>query len=118
MRNDLLIATKFGKRISGDILIQRQEFNSRTLDSYNGNKYDINDISSNKHENNVINFLYWICDCYDFYPKLTLRQNETEYFQRLFEKHKLGSYGLSNYDYSLKNLVILLEWIDELSEAN
>ena len=47
-----------------------------------------------------------------------MRQNETEYFQRLFEKHKLGSYGLSNYDYSLKNLVILLEWIDELSEAN
>jgi helicase len=47
-----------------------------------------------------------------------LRQNETEYFQRLFEKHRLGSYGLSSYDYTLKNLVILLEWIDESSEAN
>jgi len=119
MRNDLLIATKFGKRISLLYIDPKTGIQfKKNLDSYNGNKYDINDISSNKLENNVINFLYWICDCYDFYPKLTLRQNETEYFQRLFEKHKLGSYGLSNYDYSLKNLVILLEWIDELSEAN
>ena len=119
MRNDLLIATKFGKRISLLYIDPKTGIQfKKHLDSYDGNKYDINDISSNKHENNVTNFLYWICDCYDFYPKLTLRQNETEYFQRLFEKHKLGSYGLSNYDYSLKNLVILLEWIDESSEAN
>ncbi|HMG39243.1 MAG TPA: DEAD/DEAH box helicase [Nitrososphaeraceae archaeon] len=119
MRNDLLIATKFGKRISLLYIDPKTGIQfKKHLDSYNGNKYYINDINSNKHENNVINFLYWICDCYDFYPKLTLRQNETEYFQRLFEKHKLGSYGLSNYDYSLKNLVILLEWIDESSEAN
>ena len=120
MRNDLLIATKFGKRISLLYIDPKTGIQFKNnLDSYDGNKYDINDINSNKHENNnVINFLYWICDCYDFYPKLSLRQNETEYFQRLFEKHKLGSYGLSNYDYSLKNLVILLEWIDESSEAN
>jgi len=120
MRNDLLIATKFGKRISLLYIDPKTGIQFKNnLDSYDGNKYDINDINSNKHENNnVINFLYWICDCYDFYPKLSLRQNETEYFQRLFEKHKLGSFGLSNYDYSLKNLVILLEWIDESSEAN
>ncbi|MDW0173916.1 MAG: DEAD/DEAH box helicase, partial [Nitrososphaeraceae archaeon] len=120
MRNDLLIATKFGKRISLLYIDPKTGIQFKNnLDSYDGNKYDINDINSNKHENNnVVNFLYWICDCYDFYPKLSLRQNETEYFQRLFEKHKLGSYGLSNYDYSLKNLVILLEWIDESTEAN
>ena len=120
MRNDLLIATKFGKRISLLYIDPKTGIQFKNnLDSYDGNKYDINDINSNKHENNnVINFLYWICDCYDFYPKLSLRQNETEYFQRLFEKHELGSFGLSNYDYSLKNLVILLEWIDESSEAN
>ena len=120
MRNDLLIATKFGKRISLLYIDPKTGIQFKNnLDSYDGNKYDINDINSNKHENNnVINFLYWICDCYDFYPKLSLRQNETEYFQRLFEKHKLGSFGLSNYDYSLKNLVILLEWIDESTEAN
>ena len=119
MRNDLLIATKFGKRISLLYIDPKTGIQFKNnLDSYDGNKYDINHINSNKHENNVINFLYWICDCYDFYPKLTLRQNETEYFQRLFQKHKLGSYGLSNIDYTLKNLVILLEWIDESSEAN
>ena len=119
MRNDLLIATKFGKRISLLYIDPKTGIQFKNnLDTYSGNKHNIHDINSNKHENNVINFLYWICDCYDFYPKLTLRQNETEYFQRLFEKHKLGSYGLSNYDYSLKNLVILLEWIDESSEAN
>ncbi|MDW0253099.1 MAG: DEAD/DEAH box helicase [Nitrososphaeraceae archaeon] len=120
MRNDLLIATKFGKRISLLYIDPKTGIQFKNnLDSYDGNKYDINDINSNKHENNnVVNFLYWICGCYDFYPKLSLRQNETEYFQRLFEKHKLGSYGLSNYDYSLKNLVILLEWIDESTEAN
>ena len=120
MRNDLLIATKFGKRISLLYIDPKTGIQFKNnLDSYDGNKYDINDINSNKHENNnVVNFLYWICDCYDFYPKLSLRQNETEYFQRLFEKHRLGSYGLSNYDYSLKNLVILLEWIDESTEAN
>ncbi|MGI0023148.1 MAG: helicase-related protein, partial [Nitrososphaeraceae archaeon] len=119
MRNDLLIATKFGKRISLLYIDPKTGIQfKKNLDSYNGNKYDINSNNPNNHENNVINFLYWICDCYDFYPKLSLRQNETEYFQRLFEKHKLGSYGLSNYDYSLKNLVILLEWIDESSEAN
>ena len=120
MRNDLLIATKFGKRISLLYIDPKTGIQFKNnLDSYDGNKYDINDINSNKHENNnVVNFLYWICDCYDFYPKLSLRQNETEYFQRLFEKHRLGSYGLLNYDYSLKNLVILLEWIDESTEAN
>jgi helicase len=119
MRNDLLIATKFGKRISLLYIDPKTGIQFKNnLDSYDGNKHDINDNNSNKHENNVINFLHWICDCYDFYPKLTLRQNETEYFERLFERHKLGSYGLSNYDYTLKNLVILLEWIDESSEAN
>lgn len=119
MRNDLLIATKFGKRVSLLYIDPKTGIQFKNnLDSYNGNKYDINDINSNKDENNAVNFLYWICDCYDFYPKLTLRQNETEYFQRLFEKHKLGLHGLSNYDYSLKNLAILLEWIDESSEAN
>ena len=119
MRNDLLFATKFGKRISLLYIDPKTGIQFKNnLDTYSGNKHNIHDINSNKHENNVINFLYWICDCYDFYPKLTLRQNETEYFQRLFQKHKLGSYGLSNIDYTLKNLVILLEWIDESSEAN
>jgi len=119
LRNDLLIATKFGKRISLLYIDPKTGIQFKNnLDTYSGNKHNIHDINSNKHENNVINFLYWICDCYDFYPKLTLRQNETEYFQRLFQKHKLGSYGLSNIDYTLKNLVILLEWIDESSEAN
>ena len=119
MRNDLLIATKFGKRISLLYIDPKTGIQFKNnLDTYSGNKHNTHDINSNKHENNVINFLYWICDCYDFYPKLTLRQNETEYFQRLFQKHKLGSYGLSNIDYTLKNLVILLEWIDESSEAN
>ena len=119
MRNDLLIATKFGKRISLLYIDPKTGIQFKNnLDTYSGNKHNIHDINSNKHENTVINFLYWICDCYDFYPKLTLRQNETEYFQRLFQKHKLGSYGLSNIDYTLKNLVILLEWIDESSEAN
>ena len=119
MRNDLLIATKFGKRISLLYIDPKTGIQFKNnLDTYSGNKHNIHDINSNKHENNVINFLYWICDCYDFYPKLTLRQNETEYFQRLFQKHKLGSYGLSNIDYTLKNLVILLEWIDESSEGN
>ena len=119
MRNDLLIATKFGKRISLLYIDPKTGIQFKNnLDTYSGNKHNIHDINSNKHENNVINFLYWICDCYDFYPKLTLRQNETEYFQRLFRKHNLGSYGLSNIDYTLKNLVILLEWIDESSEGN
>ena len=119
IRNDLLIATKFGKRISLLYIDPKTGIQFKNnLDTYNGNKYNISNINTRVHESNVINFLYWICDCYDFYPKLTLRQNETEYFQRLFEKHRLGSYGLSSYDYTLKNLVILLEWIDESSEAN
>jgi helicase len=119
IRNDLLIATKFGKRISLLYIDPKTGIQFKNnLDTYNGNKYNISNINTKVHESNVINFLYWICDCYDFYPKLTLRQNETEYFQRLFEKHRLGSYGLSSYDYTLKNLVILLEWIDESSEAN
>jgi helicase len=119
MRNDLLMPTKFGKRVSLLYIDPKTgiEF-KKNLDSYKGNIYDINNVSANRYENNVINFLYWICDCYDFYPKLTLRQNETAHFQRLFDKHKLDSCGLSNYDYSLKSLVILLEWLDESSEAN
>jgi len=107
MRNDLLVATRFGKRISLLYIDPKTGIHfKKNLDSYNGNKFD-----------NATNFLHWISDCYDFYPKLTLRQNEIEYFERIFEKHRLSSYGLSNYDYSLKNLIILLEWIDELSEA-
>ena len=108
MRNELLIATKFGKRISLLYIDPKTGIHfKKNLDNYNSNKI-----------NDGTNFLHWICDSYDFYPKLTLRQNEIEYFERMFEKHKLSSYGLSNYDYSLKNLIILLEWIDETSEAN
>jgi helicase len=108
MRNELLMATKFGKRISLLYIDPKTGIHfKKNLDYYNSNKI-----------NDGTNFLYWICDSYDFYPKLTLRQNEIEYFERMFEKHKLSSYGLSNYDYTLKNLIILLEWIDESSEAN
>jgi helicase len=108
MRDDLLMPTRLGKRISLLYIDPKTGIHfKKNLDSYNGNKF----------ENHGTNFLYWISDCYDFYPKLTLRQNEIEYFERIFEKHKLSSYGLSNYDYSLKNLIILLEWIDESSEA-
>ena len=81
----------------------------KSLDSHNGNVLNDN--------GNGTNFLHWISDCYDFYPKLTLKQKEIGNFEGMFEKHKLSSYGLSNYDYSLKNLIILLEWIDESSEA-
>ena len=108
MRNELLMATKFGKRISLLYIDPKTGIHFKNnLDYYNSNKI-----------NDGTNFLHWICDSYDFYPKLTLRQNEIKYFERMFEKHKLSSYGLSNYDYSLKNLIILLEWIDESSEAN
>jgi helicase len=110
MRNELLMATKFGKRISLLYIDPKTGIHfKKNLDYYNSNKiFD------------GTNFLHWICDSYDFYPKLTLRQNEIEYFEKMFEKHKLSSssYGLSNYDYTLKNLIILLEWIDESSEAN
>jgi len=108
MRNELLMATKFGKRTSMLYIDPKTGIHfKKNLDYYNSNKI-----------NDGTNFLHWICDSYDFYPKLTLRQNEIEYFERMFEKHKLSSYGLSNYDYSLKNLIILLEWIDESTEAN
>jgi len=108
MRNELLMATRFGKRISLLYIDPKTGIHfKKNLDFYNSNKYD-----------DGINYLHWICDSYDFYPKLTLRQNEIEYFERMFEKHELGSYGLSNYDYSLKNMIILLEWMDESSEAN
>jgi helicase len=110
MRNELLMTTKFGKRISLLYIDPKTGIHfKKNLDYYNSNKiFD------------GTNFLHWICDSYDFYPKLTLRQNEIEYFEKMFEKHKLSSssYGLSNYDYTLKNLIILLEWIDESSEAN
>jgi helicase len=108
MRNELLMATKFGKRTSLLYIDPKTGIHfKKNLDFYNSNKI-----------NDGTNFLHWICDSYDFYPKLTLRQNEIEYFERIFEKHKLSSFGLSNYDYSLKNLIILLEWIDESTEAN
>jgi helicase len=108
MRKELLMATRFGKRISLLYIDPKTGIHfKKNLDFYNSNKYD-----------DGINYLHWICDSYDFYPKLTLRQNEIEFFERMFEKHELGSRGLSNYDYSLKNMIILLEWMDETSEAN
>jgi helicase len=108
MRKELLMATRFGKRISLLYIDPKTGIHfKKNLDFYNSNKYD-----------DGINYLHWICDSYDFYPKLTLRQNEIEFFERMFEKHELGSHGLSNYDYSLKNMIILLEWMDETSEAN
>lgn len=108
MRNELLMPTRFGKRISLLYIDPKTGIHfKKNLDFYNSNKHG-----------DAINFLHWICDSYDFYPKLTLRQNEVEYFERMFEKHILDSHGLSNYDYSLKNLIILLEWMDESSEAN
>ena len=108
MRKELLMPTRFGKRISLLYIDPKTGIHfKKNLDFYNSNKYD-----------DGINYLHWICNSYDFYPKLTLRQNEIESFERMFEKHDLGSHGLSNYDYSLKNMIILLEWMDESSEAN
>jgi helicase len=108
MRKELLMPTRFGKRISLLYIDPKTGIHfKKNLDFYNSNKYD-----------DGINYLHWICDSYDFYPKLTLRQNEIESFERMFEKHDLGSHGLSNYDYSLKNMIILLEWMDESSEAS
>jgi len=108
IRKELLMATRFGKRISLLYIDPKTGIHfKKNLDFYNSNKYA-----------DGINYLHWICDSYDFYPKLTLRQNEIEYFERMFEKHELSSHGLSNYDYSLKNMIILLEWMDESSEAN
>ena len=108
MRKELLMPTRFGKRISLLYIDPKTGIHfKKNLDFYNSNKYD-----------DGINYLHWICDSYDFYPKLTLRQNEIESFERMFEKHDLGSRGLSNYDYSLKNMIILLEWMDESSEAS
>jgi helicase len=108
MRKELLMPTRFGKRISLLYIDPKTGIHfKKNLDFYNSNKYD-----------DGINYLHWICDSYDFYPKLTLRKNEIESFERMFEKHDLGSRGLSNYDYSLKNMIILLEWMDESSEAS
>ncbi len=108
MRKELLMPTRFGKRISLLYMDPKTGIHfKKNLDFYNSNKYD-----------DGINYLHWICDSYDFYPKLTLRQNEIESFERMFEKHDLGSRGLSNYDYSLKNMIILLDWMDESSEAS
>lgn len=108
MRKELLMPTRFGKRISLLYIDPKTGIHfKKNLDFYNSNKYE-----------DGINYLHWICDSYDFYPKLTLRQNEIESFERMFEKHDLGSHGLSNYDYSLKNMLILLEWMDESSEAS
>ena len=108
MRKELLMTTRLGKRISLLYIDPKTGiYFKKKLDFYNSNKSD-----------DGINYLHWICDSYDFYPKLTLRQNEVQYFEKMFEKHKLDSHGFSIYDYSLKKMLILLEWIDESSEAN
>jgi helicase len=108
--NDFIKATKFGKRTSFLYIdpltsVQFRE-NIKTLQA--GSKFKSNGFEGL--------FLSWIVQTNDFYPKLSLRNKDTNFVTVLFNHDDWNIYQEIVETSNSRSLVALLKWIDETSE--
>ena len=124
-KNERYIATDFGKKTSILYIdpLTAIEFKNEldTLNEINTNESlkAINQHTQNEYNNLIIKFLHIISECSDFYPKLSLRKKDMEYFYNFINKHMDENllFDLTEYNCS-RSLLALYEWINEGSERN
>ena len=125
-KNERYIATDFGKKTSILYIdpLTAIEFKNEldTLNEINTNESlkAITRHTQNEYNNLIIKFLHVISECSDFYPKLTLRKKDMDYFYNFVNKYMDDDYllfDLNEYNCS-RSLLGLYEWINESSERN
>ena len=124
-KNERYIATDFGKKTSVLYIdpLTAIEFKNEldTLNEINTNESlkALNQHTQNEYNNLIIKFLHIISECSDFYPKLSLRKKDMEYFYNFVNKYMDENllFDLTEYNCS-RSLLALYEWINEGSERN
>jgi helicase len=126
-KNERYIATDFGKKTSILYIdpLTAIEFKNEldTLNEINTNESlkAITQHTQNEYNNLIIKFLHVISECPDFYPKLTLRKKDMDYFYNFVNKYMEEEedllFDLNEYNCS-RSFLGLYEWINESSERN
>jgi helicase len=122
-KNERYIATDFGKKTSILYIdpLTAIEFKNEldTLNEINTNESlkTITRHTQNEYNNLVLKFLHVISECSDFYPKLTLRKKDMDYFYNFVNKFMDEDllFDLNEYNCS-RSFLGLYEWINESSE--
>ena len=71
------------------------------------------------NSNLILKFLHLISECSDFYPKLSLRKKDMDYFHNFVNNNLANDllFDLNEYNCS-RSFLALYEWINESSEKN
>jgi helicase len=108
--NGFIKATKFGKRTSFLYIdpLTSVQFRENIKNLQEGSKF-----KSSGYEGL---FLSWIVKSNDFYPKLSLRNKDTNFDSILFNQHDWNLYQDIVENSNSRSLVALLKWIEETTE--
>jgi len=126
-KNERYISTDFGKKTSVLYIdpLTAVEFKNalNTINKINTNESG-NTISQNiedgySNNNLILKFLHLISECSDFYPKLSLRKKDMDYFHNFVNKNLDNNllFDLNEYNCS-RSFLALYEWINESNERN
>ncbi|HET7643437.1 MAG TPA: DEAD/DEAH box helicase, partial [Nitrososphaeraceae archaeon] len=126
-KNERYISTDFGKKTSVLYIdpLTAVEFKNalNTINKINTHEPEIT-ISQNiedgySNNNLILKFLHLISECSDFYPKLSLRKKDMDYFHNFVNKNLDNNllFDLNEYNCS-RSFLALYEWINESSERN
>jgi helicase len=124
-KNERYISTDFGKKTSVLYIdpLTSIEFRNAldTSNKINTNESikTITQLTQNQYDNLIIKFLHVISECSDFYPKLSLRKKDMDYFYDFVNKYIDDDllFDLNEYNCS-RSFLALHEWINESSERN
>jgi len=106
-KGERCIASDFGKRIS---LLY--------IDPLTAVEFKRAIIEAEKDRKHTLGFLHILTDCADFYPKLSLRNKDTDEMRMLIEQHEDEMlFDLDEYECS-RSLLALYAWIQESSDKN
>jgi helicase len=124
-KNERYIATDFGKKTSilyidpMTAIEFKNELDTLTEINTNESLKAITQPTQNEYNNLIIKFLHLISECSDFYPKLSLRKKDMDYFYNFVNKYMDEDllFDLTEYNCS-RSFLALYEWINESSERN
>lgn len=120
-KKERYLSTEFGKKTSTLYLdpLSAVEFrNAINLIPKVHIKNDIDMTESIDYENLEIRFLHLITECYDFYPKLSLRKKDLDNFYDIIRRHSENLLlEIDEYNCS-RSFLALYEWINETNDRN
>lgn len=105
--DEYLISTRFGKRTSLLYLDPQTSVQFRE---------NMKSFRANSNYDYLGNFLSWIVESNDFYPKLSLRSKELKLGSELFGSNEWDLYQDLIHRTNSRSLVALLKWVDEATE--